>query len=172
MCEYAWRCKLYNQLQVHLIIVGPIRWGWSRSGICSRDWMTSLCHPPLLLLVSPLRSWFSPGCCGGVRLVVKRCFWDVDGCEWRFGGELTDSNNTRPSVRHTWLQVPRMCSEIFPRGSVYSTGYRPCLAYHWAHGAGLSHTLQIQAKGWGWRGIMSMQTDSWKSFKAFQTSTK
>lgn len=33
------------------------------------------------------------------------------------------------------------------RGSVYSAGYQP---YLWAHGAGRSPTLQIQAKGWGY----------------------
>lgn len=52
------------------------------------------------------------------------------------------------SMRHTWLQVSRVYSGIFLQ--VNSGGYHPCIAYLWAQGAGLSHTFQIQAKGWAW----------------------
>lgn len=98
--------------------------GWPYRAIHSCGFLSSHCTG----------SWFSPACCGRVGPVVWRCFWDVDGCEWRFRGELSDGSNTMQrvapgqmwrvcyrvlsaywvaSVWHTWLQASSMCTRIF-----------------------------------------------------------
>lgn len=172
----------------------PNKMEGSWCGICSRDWMTSLCHPPILLLIYPLhRQLIYTECCGGVRLVVMRCFWDVDGCEWWFRSKLTGSSNTRLRVtqgpmwsviwsvecmssRHRAAHLITNPQDVLQDFSpVYSAGYHPCLAYLWAHGAGLSHTwadpgqgLVVVVRSGGWGGIMAMHTASWKSIKSIQ----
>lgn len=58
--------------------------------------------------------WFTPSCLRGVRLVVRRCFWDLDGCEWWFGDELTgrrqdaangDTGLNAECDRTSWVHV-------------------------------------------------------------------
>lgn len=119
--------------------------------------------------------WFSPACCGRVSPVVWRCFWDVDGCEWWFRGELTDGSSAvqrvgaGPNVESVLQSVECILSGqrvahlitsiqyVHQDFSVNSAAYRPCLAYRLALRAGPSLTLATEAnvggggtERWGW----------------------